>query len=98
MKRFATEENEAIVAIPPVVETTIIVVQPQLVIVAINLEQVRVTIRVSNVQCAVRATTLRRLMSISELNRIPHHNAIALCTKFLHFLTKFPMLPLCLKP
>ncbi len=56
MKRFATEENEAIVAIPPVVETTIVVVQPQLVIVAIDVEQVRVAIRVGNMQSAVHIT------------------------------------------
>lgn len=59
MKRFATEENEATVAIPPVVETTIIVVQPQLVIVAIDVEQVRVAIRVGNMQSAVHITAQR---------------------------------------
>ena len=35
------------------------------------------------VQSATHATTLRML---SGLNRIRHNNALALCTKYLHFL------------
>ena len=46
MKRFAGEEDKAIVSIPLVVETTIIVVEPRLAIVTIDVEQVQVTITV----------------------------------------------------
>jgi len=46
MKRFAGEEDETIVSIPLIVETTIIVVEPRLAIVTIDVEQVRVVITV----------------------------------------------------
>ncbi len=46
MKRFAREKDEAIVGIPLIVETTIIVVEPRIAIVTIDVEQIRVAVTV----------------------------------------------------
>ena len=63
---------------------TIVGIEPLLaVIVTLNVEDIEVAVRVGCVQSATHATTLRIL---SGLNRIRHNNALALCTKYLHFL------------
>ena len=46
MKRFATEEHEAIVAIPPVVRVVPVRVELALARTAVHLKQMRVAIRV----------------------------------------------------
>ena len=46
MKRFATEEHEAIVAIPPVVRLVPIRIKLPLAVVGIHVEQMRVAVRV----------------------------------------------------
>ncbi len=46
MKRVATEEHEAIVAIPDIVSPAIVVVQPPVIVVVVDVPQVRVAVRV----------------------------------------------------
>ena len=48
MKRFAGEKDEAIVAIPLIVEMPVVVVEPRLAVVTIDVEQVRVTVTVGH--------------------------------------------------
>lgn len=46
MKRVATEEHEAIVGIPLVVSPAIVVVQPAVIVVVVDVPQLRVAVRV----------------------------------------------------
>ena len=46
MKRVAAEEHEAIVGIPDVVSPAIIVVEPPVIVVVVDVPQVRVAVRV----------------------------------------------------
>ena len=51
MKRVArTDKDKPIVRIPDVVRTTPVLVEPQLGIIALQIEHVRVAVRINNVQ------------------------------------------------
>ena len=49
IKRFAPTEDKAIVSIPPVVGTRIVRVEPQVVVIAVQVEHIRVAIGVGNI-------------------------------------------------
>jgi len=55
--RFATDEDEAVVSIVDVVRMPVVPVQPQLVVVVVNGEDVQVAVRVGCVWGAIYATT-----------------------------------------
>lgn len=63
MKRVATEEHEAIVVIPAIVCVTIVVVEPWVSIVPVDVEQVRVAVRIRHCRecrpCHHPSNTLR---------------------------------------
>lgn len=46
MKRVATEEHKPIVVIPMIVSLAIVVVEPRITVVPIDIEQVRVAVRI----------------------------------------------------
>ncbi|HAJ44491.1 hypothetical protein A3K33_03145 [Candidatus Azambacteria bacterium RIFOXYC1_FULL_41_20] len=57
MKQFArTDKNEAVVVIPEIVRVTVVAVQPQIIVIMFNLENVEVAIRVGNIQSVTYAT------------------------------------------
>lgn len=47
MKIFATEEDEAVVTVPDIVRIAVVSVEPELVVIVFNVEQVDVALRVS---------------------------------------------------
>ena len=48
MKRVATDKHEAIVAIPEVVGPAVVAVEPRAIVIAFNVEQVKIGVRVGN--------------------------------------------------
>jgi len=46
MKRVATEKDETVVVIPVIVSLAIVVVEPRIAVVPIDVEQVRVAVRI----------------------------------------------------
>ncbi len=82
MKRAAETEDKLIVEIPLVARLRPIVVElERAVVVALDIEQVRVA-SVRNVHCTVLSTTPRLF---SGLNRIRYRNTRVQCTKYLLF-------------
>ena len=49
MKRFAKTENKTVVSIPEIVRMTIVAIEPQIIVIVFNVEDVEVAIGVSNV-------------------------------------------------
>ncbi len=49
MKRFAKTENKTVVGIPEIVRIAIVAIEPQIIVIVFNVEDVEVAIRVSNV-------------------------------------------------
>jgi hypothetical protein len=49
MKRFAKTENKMVVGIPEIVRIAIVAIEPQIIVIVFNVEDVEVAIRVSNV-------------------------------------------------
>lgn len=49
MKRFATSEDPAVIAIPEVVGVAIVAVQPQAIVVVFHLEHLEVAVRIGYV-------------------------------------------------
>ncbi|MFA5318009.1 MAG: hypothetical protein WC323_00825 [Patescibacteria group bacterium] len=49
IKKVATHEDKTVVAIPEVIRVTIVAVEPELVAIVFNVEQVEVAVRISNV-------------------------------------------------
>ncbi len=90
MKRFATEEDKAVAPIPDIVGIAVVVVQPQIAVVAAHIEQARIARRVvMHKMPSISPPSVKALFYLCrspKLNFIPHHNAPALCTKYLHFL------------
>ena len=83
MKRVAETEHDLIVEVPLVVGVDPIGVEPpRAVVVALDVEHVRVAIGVGYVR-DTSCTTVRRIFS--GLYRIWHHNALVSRTKYLLF-------------
>ena len=58
MKRFATQEDPTIVAIPEVVRVAVVAIEPLLaIVVPLNIEDVEVAVRVGCVQNTSHTTT-----------------------------------------
>lgn len=49
MKRFAKTENKTVVSIPEIDRIAIVAIEPQIIVIVFNVEDVRVAIRVGNV-------------------------------------------------
>ena len=49
MKRFAKTENKTVVGIPEIVRIAIVAIEPQIIVIVFNVEDVEVAIRVGNV-------------------------------------------------
>jgi len=73
----------------------VVAVQPHTVVIVFQVEHLEVAVRIGHVQSTFRTTTPQ---IISGLNIITHHNAIVLCTKYLHFLFEVSTQTLRLNP
>ena len=49
MKKIAKTENKTVVGIPEIVRIAIVAIEPQIIVIVFNVEDVEVAIRVSNV-------------------------------------------------
>ena len=49
MKRIAKTENKTVVSIPEIVSIAIVAIEPQIIVVVFNVEDVEVAVRISNV-------------------------------------------------
>lgn len=49
MKRFAKTENKTVAGIPEIVRIAIVAIEPQIIVTVLNVKDVEVAIRVSNV-------------------------------------------------
>lgn len=85
MKRLArADKRDPVTGIPPILGMRIVVVQPPLAIIAVDLEDVRVAVGVDPfMRVSVRSTAFRIL---SRLNLIRHNNGLNTRTKYFHFL------------
>lgn len=83
MKRVATE-HPLVVSVPEVVRVAVVAVQPQVIVVVFDVEDLEVAIGVRFVRSAIRYHC--PLNDTSGLYFIRHHNARAPHTKYLHFL------------
>ncbi len=76
----ATTEEERVIGIPPVVRLRPIVVQPETVVIAFAVEDVRVPVGIGSVQCAIQGTAcLKEEQAVSYLrSKIAEHTAPSL--------------------
>ena len=78
MKRLSETEDDLVLEIPTVVGVRPIRVQPPLVIIVFDVEDVRIAIGVGNVYTPVRTTTPRILLGLYSIR---HRNDVGACTK-----------------
>lgn len=85
MKRVANAEHQTIVEIPAILGMGIVIrVEPELGTIAVEVEHVPIAVRSTIVQKAIHDTSLRIVLG---MNLTRHRNALALCTKYFHFLS-----------
>jgi len=49
MKRFAKTENKTVVGIPEIIRIAIVAIEPQIIVIVFNVENVEAAIRINNV-------------------------------------------------
>ena len=86
-KRFSEAKDKTIVAIPVIIQPAIVVIQPQLGVITVHIEQVRVVITVA--MYIIPSISLPIQTQIARDRAVfyfAHKSAPVLYTKYLHFL------------